>query len=441
MGRLATDDTLNKVVDAIKNSETVQAQKEEIQAEGARVLATIPQDYKNTVEEVSSLKEDLNDYILKTSENIAYPYLSERGAELTNMQTDIHLEGPLNFGDTSKINLDGYHFNILPNKQYIFAMAFNFTNPENLFPDVSGFRVYGILTNGWIEKSDKFIGCSLPLISTTETQYLIGKITTPSAWTDVAEQKVVPALYLYKEENTYDLQQTVKAKVTNFILCEYNEDILKTFNLQVQGIFPKDYIIYNSNILKPVEDKIKDIDIPDKNTIVCWGDSLTEGAGGQTHWTNTLQNLVGPTYKVINMGIGGQTIEQIASRQGSYTAYLKPCTLSNTAFEDVNVECINENGDTIKLIMNNVIFDNDNMGAISIHNGKQVAYLFNNNKGFTITRNLFLKTQEFEEYKNKTMILWCGSNNAPNSTTIHDVIKLLKVMINYKVNPFVKTLF
>ena len=59
MGRLATDDTLNKVVDAIKNSETVQAQKEEIQAEGARVLATIPQDYKNTVEEVSSLKGDL----------------------------------------------------------------------------------------------------------------------------------------------------------------------------------------------------------------------------------------------------------------------------------------------------------------------------------------------------------------------------------------------
>lgn len=59
MGRLATDDTLNKVVDAIKNSETVQAQKEEIQAEGARVLATIPQDYKNTVEEVSSLKGDI----------------------------------------------------------------------------------------------------------------------------------------------------------------------------------------------------------------------------------------------------------------------------------------------------------------------------------------------------------------------------------------------
>ena len=66
IGKLATDETLNKVVDAIKNSETVQAQKEEIQTGGGRrVLATIPQDYKKTVEEVSSLKEDLSNKISK----------------------------------------------------------------------------------------------------------------------------------------------------------------------------------------------------------------------------------------------------------------------------------------------------------------------------------------------------------------------------------------
>lgn len=34
IGKLAADETLNKVVDAIKNSETVQAQKEEIQTGG-----------------------------------------------------------------------------------------------------------------------------------------------------------------------------------------------------------------------------------------------------------------------------------------------------------------------------------------------------------------------------------------------------------------------
>lgn len=39
IGKLATDETLNKVVDAIKNSETVQAQKEEIQTGGGEESA------------------------------------------------------------------------------------------------------------------------------------------------------------------------------------------------------------------------------------------------------------------------------------------------------------------------------------------------------------------------------------------------------------------
>lgn len=46
---LATNETLMEVIDAIKNTNTVQKQKEEIQHEGERVLATIPQDYQETV--------------------------------------------------------------------------------------------------------------------------------------------------------------------------------------------------------------------------------------------------------------------------------------------------------------------------------------------------------------------------------------------------------
>ena len=102
MGRLATDETLNKVVDAIKNSETVQAQKKEIQAEGARVLTTIPQDYKKTVEEVNSIKEDLeklDDFISQTElEVINGEYLSFGGVITQNN----------GFGRTNYIPCDGY---------------------------------------------------------------------------------------------------------------------------------------------------------------------------------------------------------------------------------------------------------------------------------------------------------------------------------------------
>ena len=63
---LATDETLQAIVEILKNSDTVQAQKEEIQAEGQRVLASIPQDYKNTlaqIEELGTAQEDNPEYL------------------------------------------------------------------------------------------------------------------------------------------------------------------------------------------------------------------------------------------------------------------------------------------------------------------------------------------------------------------------------------------
>lgn len=182
------------------------------------------------------------------------------------------------------------------------------------------------------------------------------------------------------------------------------------------------YNVYTENIKEP------------KTDIVCWGDSLTEGTNEQTPWTDTLKKLVSSKYNVINKGVGNQKAEQIAIRQGAYSVYLKPCTLPNTAFEDVEVECVNENGTPIKFILDSVLFNENVEGAISIHNNKQVAYLFESNKGFTINRNFFLKTLDFEKYRNTTMVIWCGSNNAPTSTTIKDVISVIKNMINYNMN-------
>ena len=62
---LATDETLQEVIDAIKNTNTVQKQKEEIQHEGERVLATIPQDYQETVKQVEEMQEAIRDIYTK----------------------------------------------------------------------------------------------------------------------------------------------------------------------------------------------------------------------------------------------------------------------------------------------------------------------------------------------------------------------------------------
>lgn len=56
MGKmLATDETLNLLVDAVKNTDTVKEQKTEIQAEGQRVLKSIPQDYRDTLAQIEAL--------------------------------------------------------------------------------------------------------------------------------------------------------------------------------------------------------------------------------------------------------------------------------------------------------------------------------------------------------------------------------------------------
>ena len=58
MGKLAKNDTLQAVADAIRNMDTVLAQKEEIIATGQEVLKSIPEDYSAVLDDIGQLKED-----------------------------------------------------------------------------------------------------------------------------------------------------------------------------------------------------------------------------------------------------------------------------------------------------------------------------------------------------------------------------------------------
>lgn len=63
-------------------------------------------------------------------------------------------------------------------------------------------------------------------------------------------------------------------------------------------------------------------------SIVGWGDSLTAGTGGTRSYLQWLSDLLANRV-MTNQGIGGQTFQQIAPRQGSAPALL---TLSGNAF-------------------------------------------------------------------------------------------------------------
>lgn len=58
----------------------------------------------------------------------------------------------------------------------------------------------------------------------------------------------------------------------------------------------------------------------EEKTIICWGDSITEGAWLQTkdNYPYQLQQMLGDDYKVWNAGYGGDSSWAIGARQGAY---------------------------------------------------------------------------------------------------------------------------
>ncbi len=59
------------------------------------------------------------------------------------------------------------------------------------------------------------------------------------------------------------------------------------------------------------------------NSITCWGDSITWGAAPEDNvpWVQRLQTLFGTRVRVINCGVGGEGMRQIAARQGGVPMY------------------------------------------------------------------------------------------------------------------------
>lgn len=80
----------------------------------------------------------------------------------------------------------------------------------------------------------------------------------------------------------------------------------------------------------------------EKKNVYCWGDSLTMGHGGNNvSYPSVLQSLLGNKYKVFNMGVGGESGDTIACRQGGMVAYLESdTTFTKNIATDFNAKTI-----------------------------------------------------------------------------------------------------
>ncbi len=104
--------------------------------------------------------------------------------------------------------------------------------------------------------------------------------------------------------------------------------------------------LVTDRLAEDIEDVRHDVDIINgrAQTIVCWGDSLTQGAGsGGNPYPKMLKDLLGDRFIVINAGVGGEVTNTIAARQGSLPMRLKTAiTLpSDTRRIPLNISTVN----------------------------------------------------------------------------------------------------
>lgn len=172
--------------------------------------------------------------------------------------------------------------------------------------------------------------------------------------------------------------------------------------------------------------------------IICWGDSLTEGTGGDgTSYPQVLQALSG--LEVLNYGVSGETAECIACRQGASSLFLRqdiiiPAESVPVALDFTNAEGEHEGifweGDaginpcTIEGVEGTLEPDSESDG-----------YLFTRSQpggSVAVQEHTKLHTFAMDDRRDTDiLIIDSGTNDAPDAATIEQVIAEQQEMIAY----------
>lgn len=270
-------------------------------------------------EVTNSLKEDIN--YLQTKENIVsgqainvgYDYLKKN-----SLTSNFELSGNGNFklmyfSDTSDKNT---YMDIEIGKTYLVMCKVS--------AEYSGNNVYsfalGMRDLHFIDYAFNRIypsGTWYPSSNDTEI-FTYGTVTITG---DIA--KAIPWIHVSNAGDSANYKYTVK----NWGLFEYSA------NMDVSSLVEE----FNNNSFADTYKRHYE-----RKNVYCWGDSLTMGYGGNNvSYPSVLQSLLGNEYKVFNMGVGGESGDTIACRQGGMVAYLESdTTFTKNIATDFNAKTI-----------------------------------------------------------------------------------------------------
>lgn len=192
-----------------------------------------------------------------------------------------------------------------------------------------------------------------------------------------------------------------------------------------------------------------------KETVSCWGDSLTRGVGiGDSYskaYPYVLYGLLDGR-EVINCGVGGENTINIASRQGGLPNIVKPFTIPANASK-VEVKLTNIYGGSTGILLQggsaldpttdqyvmtaqiNPCSINGVEGTLTYENGKYYFSRSENGESVIVSRPTPLITHAMKSMRDNINIIWVGTNGG--FTTSAELIECIEAMIDYMspINP------
>lgn len=201
-----------------------------------------------------------------------------------------------------------------------------------------------------------------------------------------------------------------------------------------------------------VVNKIETINISKingKETVNCWGDSLTRGVGVGDSYSKTFPYVLHGLLdgrKVINCGVGGENTINIASRQGGLPNIVKPFTIPANASK-VEIELTNIYGDSTGILLQggsaldpttgqyvmtaqiNPCSINGVEGTLTHENGKYYFSRSENGESVIVSRPTPLITHAMKSLRDNINIIWLGTNGG--FTTSAELIENIEAMIDY----------
>ena len=183
------------------------------------------------------------------------------------------------------------------------------------------------------------------------------------------------------------------------------------------------------------ESKISNADI----RIVCWGDSLTEGTGGEgVTMPNTLEALSGAT--VLNYGVYAENTSSIAARQGGNPQYLTEDIIIPADCTPVKAAVAGKYGYEMFLIFGDAGVNNVTLSGIegtyacNPEDGQRYFTRIAPGDEVTVPAGTQLFTHGMLDKKpDDILVIWAGGNDTPQTEAEFDpVFDKIDEMLEYQ---------